>query len=143
MRVRVRCLAPMIAVALATGCEGSKTVEIRQLAVVNVNPSNGATGIGTGVDVTVTFSETVRAETVNGASFCLRAVAPAEGAAPCGAGTIPAVSSYDPPTFTARLVPADPLDPDTLYTIHLAQSLSGAESGDLPADVHSTFRTAP
>lgn len=135
-------LVPMLFL-LAAGCDGSKTVEVHQLGVVNVNPSNGATGIGLDVDVTVTFSETVRAETVNAASLCLRTVEPAEGEPACGAGAVPAVSSYDPPTFTARLEPADPLDANTLYLIYLERSLSGAESGDLPAVVRSTFRTAP
>lgn len=140
MRRLTTCLALL---ALSAACDGSKMVEVRQLAVINVNPSNGSTGIGTDVDVTVTFSETVRAETVNGASLCLRTVAPVEGEAVCGADAVPAISSYDPPAFTARLVPADPLLPDTLYTIHLERSLSGAESGPLPAAVQSTFRTAP
>ena len=140
----MRRLTPCLALlALSAACDGSKTVEISQLGVINVNPSNGSTGIGTDVDVTVTFSETVRAETVNGASICLRTVAPGEGEAVCGAGAVPAISSYDPPTFTARLVPADPLIADTLYTIHLERSLSGTESGDLPATVQSSFRTAP
>lgn len=131
------------AVTLLAGCEGAKTVEVTQLAIVNMNPSNGATTIGTDVDVTVTFSETVRAETVNGSSFCLRTSAVPAGEAPCASGTIPAVVSYDPFTLTARLVPADPLDADTLYSIWVTVSLAGTESGELPANVKSGFRTAP
>lgn len=129
--------------AALAGCDGAKTVEVTQLAIVNVNPSSGATLIGTDVDVTVTFSETVRAETVNGSSFCLRTAPPAEGEAPCASGTVPAVVSYDPFTLSAKLVPADPLDADVLHSIHVTTSLAGTESGELPADVRSSFRTAP
>lgn len=123
-------------------CEGVKTSEVRQLAIINVNPSHGAIQIGTDVDISVTFSETIRAETVSGASFCLRSTAPAAGEGFCD-DAIPAVASYDAASLTARLVPADLLEPSTLYTIHLARSLSSAQSGDLPAEVSTNFRTAP
>ena len=129
-----------------TGCEDSNAVFVEHLAIVNINPSHGAVGIGYDTDVTITFSEVLKAGTVSGSTVCLTAEStpPTDPLNPCGTGT-PVVASvtYDAPTLTARIVPGVPLNPDERYTLHLTQTIEGEESGTLPAIVRASFSTIP
>jgi len=134
------------ALALATaasGCDDGGAVFVEHLAIVNINPSHGAVGIGYATDVTVTFSEVLEAQTVSPTSICLRMDDPADPSAPCASGTVLANVSYDAATLSARVVPGADLLPDTRYTIYLTTAITGDASGSLPAIVTASFRTIP
>lgn len=137
---------PVLLAFLAAGCEDSNAVFVEHLAIVNINPSHGAVGIGYGTDVTVTFSDVLNPATVSSASFCLTAdsTPPPDPANPCGTGTpVAATVTYDAATFSARLVPTTALLPDERYTLHLTTQIEGSESGALPAIVRASFTTIP
>lgn len=138
----------LIATALGAiaGCEESNAVYVEHLAIVNINPSHGAVGIGYDADVTVTFSEVLDISTVTSASVCLTAESapPADPANPCGTGTpVQAGVTYDVAALSVALAPSDDLLPDERYTLHLMPLLRGEESGALPAIVRASFRTIP
>ena len=127
--------------AAAAGCQGSgDAVLVNHVGIVNINPSHGAVGIGYGTDVNVTFSETMKAETISGNTMCLTSGTFA-GATPC-TSPIGATVSYDPAALTAHLVPTSPLLPDTTYTLHLTPGIAGAD-GALPVEVQASFTTIP
>lgn len=142
-------LLPVLLFAAAgtlAGCEDSNAVYVEHLAIVNINPSHGAVGIGYDADVTVTFSDVLDISTVGSNSMCLTAEAtpPTDPENPCGTGSpIAATVTYDVGTLSARLVPTDDLLPDERYTLHLTPLLQGEESGALPATVRASFRTIP
>lgn len=136
------CLAlPAIA-----ACEDSNAVFVEHLAIVNINPSHGAVGIGYDTDVVITFSDVLDPQTVLTSTVCLT---PDSGptpdpANPCGTGTpVAATVTSEATTNSARLVPAQPLDPGERYTLHLTSTIAGAEAGPLPATVTASFRTIP
>lgn len=136
--------------AAVAGCEQSGEVKVDQLAVVNINPSPGAVGIGRDTDVTVTFSSVLDALTVSPSSMCLNGsdLAAVDLENPCGTGTpVAATVTYDALTLTATLLPGDVLATDTSggasYSLFLTPQISGQESGALPALVRSTFTTMP
>ena len=130
----------------ASACEDSNAVYVEHLAIVNINPSHGAVGIGYTTDLTVTFSDVLDALTVSNATVCLttESAPPPDSANPCGTGApLAATVTYDATTLSARLVPAQPLVPDERYTLHLTTTIEGAKSGALPAIVRSSFTTIP
>lgn len=144
--IRLAALAQgMLAAALllAAGCDDGGAVFVEHLAIVNINPSHGAVGIGYDTDVTVTFSEVLEAQSVTGTSICLRDTAPADTANPCSSGVVLANVSYTAETLSARIVPGTPLLPDVRYTVWLTPTLTGDASGALPAIVSASFRTIP
>jgi hypothetical protein len=137
--LRTRIVLGFLASALLPACaQQSTSVFVAHLAIVNINPSHGAVGIGYDTDVNVTFSENVHAETVTAQTMC---VTTADGASPC-ALAIPAVVSYDPALLTAKLEPNQPLLPDTQYTLHLTTGIAG-DDGELPVEIAARFRTIP
>ncbi len=130
---------------LGAGCDDGGAVFVDHLAIVNINPSHGAVGIGYDTDVTVTFSEVLQAQTVTATSICMTSddAPPADPLNPCAGTTVLATVSYDAATLSARLAPGSPLLPDRRYTVHLTTGLSGDASGSLPAVVSASFRTIP
>ena len=131
---------------LLTGCEDRDAVFVEQLAIVNINPSHGAVGIGYDTDITVTFSDVLDVSTVTSANMCLTAdsAPPPDATSPCSTGTpVPATVTYDAQTASARLVPTDDLLPDERYTLHLTPALASPETGALAAPVSASFRTIP
>lgn len=148
MTTKKMTTAPVILLALASlaaaataGCQGSgDAVLVNHVSIVNINPSHGAVGIGYSSDVNVTFSETMKAETLNGSTMCLTSGTFA-GATPCSS-PIPAAVSYDPAALTAHLVPSSSLLPDTTYTLHLTPGIEGVD-GALPVEVQASFTTIP
>lgn len=138
------CLS--LTLAGATACEDSNAVYVDHLAIVNINPSHGAVGIGYTTDLTVTFSDVLDALTVSTATMCVTtdSAPPPDTANPCGTGTpVAATVTYDATTLSARLVPAQALLPDERYTLHLTTAIVGTKSGALPAIVRSSFTTIP
>ena len=136
-------LCSLVFVSLAVaGCQGpSASVFVDHLAIVNINPSHGAVGIGYDSDVNVTFSQTVRAETINAQTICITQGDPASASAPC-ASPVLATVTYDPTTLTARLVPVQSLLPDQKYELHLLTGIA-SDAGSLPVEVQASFRTIP
>ena len=75
--------------------------------VSGVSPLSGATGVSTGTNVTVTFSETMNPVTINTNTFELRSAS----------GTLVSASvAYNSGTNTATLTPISLLAPATTYT---------------------------
>ena len=121
-----------VGLLILVGCEDSNAVYVEHLAIVNINPSHGAVGIGYTTDLTVTFSDVLDISTVSSATVCLttETAPPPDLATPCGTGTpVAATVTYDAATLSARLLPAQPLLPDERYTLHLTTAIAGAESG--------------
>lgn len=84
--------------------------------VTATSPSDGASGVDVGVDVTATFSESMDAATVP-AAFTLTT----------GTSTVPAAVTYDAATSRATLDPSADLEPETAYTARVdgAKDLAG------------------
>ena len=136
----------LLAVPVISACEDSNAVFVEHLAIVNINPSHGAVGIGYDTDVVVTFSDVLDPQTVVPSTVCLtsEAAPPPDAANPCGTGSpIAATVTSDALTNSARVDPAQPLDPGVRYTLHLMPTVSGAEAGPLPAIVTASFTTIP
>ncbi|MFE4544994.1 Ig-like domain-containing protein [Arthrobacter sp. NPDC056727] len=77
-------------------------------AVTGRAPASAATGVGTGTNVTATFSEFVQG--VSGSTFTLKNAAGV---------TVPAAVTYDQAARRATLDPTAPLTPSTTYTATL------------------------
>lgn len=138
--------ALLLMTAGIAGCEDSNAVYVEHLAIVNINPSHGAVGIGYATDVTVTFSDVLNPSTLSAASMCLTAdtAPPPDPANPCGTGSpVAGTVTYDASTFSARVVPSQALVPGERYTLHLTTAIEGSESGALPAIVRASFTTIP
>ena len=102
--------------------------------VVSVAPPDLATGICPNTPVVATFSEDMRASTINTTTFTLTAGTPAVAVA--------GVVAYNAASDTATFTPSNPLALSTLYT---ATITTGAESlgGDpLATNYVWTFTTA-
>ena len=137
MRGHVPCVLLVLACA---ACERSDTIPVDRLAVVFVGPSPGAVGIGVDTDVRVTFSEVLRAETVNPGSICL---APSSDPADdCSGGVVPSQLGYDAASRSVTLVPLVVLDADREYAVRITGGVEG-ESGSLHSPIRTLFRTAP
>lgn len=144
-KLACRGLLLMMGAGLAA-CEDSNAVFVEHLAIVNINPSHGAVGIGYETDVTVTFSDVLNPATLSAASMCLTTdtAPPPDPANPCGTGTpVAGTVTYDAATLSARVVPSQPLVPGEKYTLHLMPAIEGSESGALPAIVRASFTTFP
>ncbi|NUS50143.1 MAG: heme peroxidase [Nocardioidaceae bacterium] len=103
-------------------------------AVTSRTPAGGATGVGIGANVTVTFDRNVSG--VNGTTFRLFDVA-------TGA-QVPAAVTYNATSFTATLNPNANLANDRLYEARLQGGPSGINSGGTPlAGSNWSFRTVP
>ena len=101
--------------------------------VVSTSPSNGAVGIGITSAVTVTFSESIDADTIPGN------VTLAAGATP-----VAATVTYDAPARRATLTPASPLAYATTYTATVkggAGGVADVAGNKLAADLTWTFTT--
>jgi RHS repeat-associated protein len=105
--------------------------------VTSVSPVSGATGVSTGANVTVTFSEAMGAATVNGSTVDLRD--------PTNALVLATVS-YNAVSLTATLDPTAPLAPGVTYTARVRGGGTDPRVKDvagnaLTADVTWSFTT--
>jgi hypothetical protein len=87
-------------------------------------------------DVRVTFSEVLRAESVNPGTIC---VVLSGGDADCTAA-VPAQIEYDASSLGVTLSPILLLATDHEYAVVVTEGIEG-ESGSLPVPVRSYFRT--
>jgi hypothetical protein len=133
-----RALSLAFALA-ATGCPGPEETRVDHLAVISVGPSPGATGIGVDTDVRVTFSEVLRAESVNQGSICIT-LATATEASQC-TEAVPSQVTYDAADLAITVLPQLTLTTSTEYAILITEDIRG-ESGTLPSPVRTTFTTA-
>jgi hypothetical protein len=102
--------------------------------VTAVTPASGATGVGSGVDATVTFSEPVAPETISTSTIELR-----NSANTLVAGSV----SYDPATRTATFGATAALAPSSLYTIIVKGGASGPRVTDVTGNaLASTFTSS-
>jgi YVTN family beta-propeller protein len=83
------------------------TADITPPTVSSISPTSGATNVSIGSAVTATFSETIDAATVSGATFELRNSANA---------LVAATVTYDAATRVATLAPTSALTASTTYT---------------------------
>ncbi len=103
--------------------------------IINVKtPADAATGIALNTDVNVVFSESMAPSSISNATFMLNGPN----------GVVPAVVSYDAASFTAKLIPENPLTPDTSYSTTVKGGVSGVKDlagNELQNDVTWTFIT--
>jgi large repetitive protein len=103
--------------------------------VVVTAPSNGASGVLAGANVTARFSEALAPATVNGSTVALRNAA---------AQLVPATVTWDPTTSSAVLDPTAALAYSASYTATVKGGASGVTDvagNPLGADVAWTFTT--
>jgi len=101
--------------------------------VQSISPANGASGVGSGTNVTAVFSEPMHAATIGGGTFELRDSSNV---------LVPAAVTYDLATLTATLDPAAPLTLGTTYTATVKGGSSGVTDlagNALTADVTTSF----
>jgi hypothetical protein len=101
--------------------------------VISVAPPNGASGICPNAVVTATFSEAMKASTINTTTFTLTG----PGLTPV-AGTVTYVASSDVATFT----PTHSLALDTLYTATITTGAQDLAGDPLASDFVWTFTTS-
>jgi hypothetical protein len=101
--------------------------------VISVAPPNGASGICPNTVVTATFSEAMKASTINATTFTLTG----PGLTPV-TGTVTYVASSDVATFT----PTNPLALDTLYTATITTGALDLAGDPLATDFVWTFTTS-
>jgi Ice-binding-like/Bacterial Ig-like domain len=101
--------------------------------VISVAPPNGAAGICPNTVVTATFSEAMKASTINTTTFTLTG----PGITPV-AGAVTYVVSSDVATFT----PTSPLALNTLYTATITTGAQDLAGDPLASDYVWTFTTA-
>lgn len=144
MRTQLRTWLTLLALLAAVGCADSQAIYVEHLAIININPSHGAVGIGYDTDINVMFSEVLAVESVNSSTICLTddANPPPDPDAPCAGTVVPAQVSYDPANLSTRVDPSEALLPDMTYTLHITTGLQG-ENGTLPAIVRASFATIP
>lgn len=134
----MRRALPAVLLPLAlVACDESPRVSVDRLAIVYIGPSPGAVGIGVDTDVRVTFSEVLRAESVNAGTICVVA---SGGGADCSANAVPAQVTYDAADLAVTLSPILLLATDHEYAIVVSEGIEG-ESGSLPVPVRTLFRT--
>jgi Ice-binding-like/Bacterial Ig-like domain len=101
--------------------------------VISVAPPNGSSGICPNTLVTATFSEAMKASTINTTTFTLTG----PGSTPVG-GTVTYVVSSDVATFT----PTNPLALNTLYTATITTGAQDLAGDPLASDFVWTFTTS-
>jgi hypothetical protein len=111
----------------------SVTVDVTPPSVINKTPANGTAGVHVGSAVTATFSEAMKASTVNTSTFTL--VDDADTA-------VPATVTYDPDTKVATLRAQGALSYGETYRATVkAGGATDLGGNPLPADVTWTFST--
>jgi WD40 repeat protein len=100
----------------------------------NLAPSNGATNVNVGTNITATFNEAMDAATINTNSFELRDSANA---------LVGASVTYDAATRIAKLEPIANLSANTIYTATLKSTIVRDQAGNGPAsNITWSFTTA-
>ncbi len=99
-------------------------------AIREVTPSDGATGIPASAHPTVRFDEPVDPATLGGVTLAVD-----------GGAEVSASAQYAPDTFTAALVSATPLEPETSYRVTV-QGVTDTSGNLMSGAVTWTFTTA-
>ncbi len=120
----------IISVALIAGCKKDDFEEIIGVCplVVTTTPSNGAVGVPVDQLIRVTFNEPMNASTFTDSSFTLS-----------GPNSVAGTLTYSDSTVTFR--PLKNLEPFTLYTGRIRQSVKDVHGNALQTDYVWTFTT--
>jgi 3-phytase len=126
---------PALVLAFASSAEGITPGDTSPPTVSSISPASGASGVGLSTAPTATFSEAMRAETVNTSTVVL---AGATG------NVVATEASFDPVTRTVTLRPAAALTGSTSYSVTIRGGPDGvrdAAGNALGTDTSWTFRT--
>lgn len=122
-------------------------VDTQPPAVASAVPSNGSYEVALGMEPYVVFSEDMAPATINGSTFTVTG-APrtydSEGGEPAlqaWEGPVPGAVSYDAPNRMATFVPAEPLWPDTTYTMTITTGVTDLAGNALAEDYQWSFTT--
>jgi uncharacterized membrane protein len=99
--------------------------------VVRTNPSKGRTDVAFNVSISIVFSEQISSATANASNIKLLKNGVAVDAAVTVAGN----------SFTAVVVPAAPLEPETSYEIDVSQNVSDMDGEPLETSYAASFVT--
>jgi len=102
------------------------------LAIVNISPSGGATGVALDAMVSATFTQPLKANSITEGSVYLLDEAEEK---------VIADLTYLPDSQAVLLDPTEPLSLASNYVLVLGQGLSSSDGSNLVAEVRSTFRT--
>jgi hypothetical protein len=91
--------------------------------VTSVSPANGATNVGFGSTIQITFSTPMVASTINTQTFI---VGNSESSA-----LVPSSVTCNTPCTIATLTPSSPLSPDTSFTIAIREGITDATGNPL------------
>jgi hypothetical protein len=120
-------LSAPVASIFATGAAPDLTPP----TVSSSSPINGAAGVGRTVAPTVTFSEAMKASTINGSTIVLNVAS---------SGTpVPGTVSYDPGTNTAIFTPSAQLSFSTQYTLSVLTGAQDLAGNPLASQFNATF----
>jgi len=116
---------------LLLACQ-SPIIEVDYLAVTALSPQNEAGDIAVDAEMLVTFSEPLVSESVDDTTVLLSATD----------GTPIAIDvRYAETDNTVIATPLDPLAYDAAYTFVISSDVEGEETGAMPSDVLTRFRT--
>ncbi|MEE2750392.1 MAG: Ig-like domain-containing protein [Myxococcota bacterium] len=102
------------------------------LAIVNISPSGGSTGVALDAVVSATFTQPLRANSINEGSVYLLDEAEEKVAADL---------TYVPDSQAVLLDPTEPLSLASNYVLVLGEAVASSEGNNLLAEIRSTFRT--
>ncbi|MCP4091781.1 MAG: Ig-like domain-containing protein [Gammaproteobacteria bacterium] len=119
---------------ILTACGGDSSDENDETTppeVTSMTPAPGATGVSTGIVISVTFSEQLNADTLDSDTFFISASPP-----------LNASVSYDAGTSTATMTPEIPLNSASTYTVFLTTGIEDNAGNNLSELITWTFTTA-
>ena len=117
--------------AVENHASDSFTVDTTAPTVVSRVPASGTTGVAVTAVVTATFSEAMRAATIDTSSFTLK----------IGTTPVSGSVSYNAGTYTATFTPSANLANNTIYTASLSTAVTDAAGNALGAPSTWNFTT--
>jgi Ice-binding-like/Bacterial Ig-like domain len=131
------CLAAFLLLIFAAGCGGSNKngsagPSVTRPTVMSAIPPTSATGACPNTLVTVTFSKSMKASSINGTTYTLTGP---------GSTSIPGQVTYDESSHTAIFTPSSTLALNTAYTATITTGAMDSFGNALASDVVSSFTT--
>ena len=129
--MNIQRLSFLLATTTVLACSSPRVVQ-PILAIVNISPSGGATGVALDAMVSATFTQPLKASSITEGSVYLLDEAEE---------VVAADLTYLPDSQAVLLDPTEPRALASNYVLVLGQALSSSDGSNLVAEVRSPFRT--
>ncbi len=129
--MNIQRLSFLLITTTVLACSSPRVVQ-PVLAIINISPSGGSTGVALDAVVSATFTQPLRANSINEGSVYLLDEAEEK---------ITADLTYVPDSQAVILDPTEPLSLASNYVLVLGQNVASSDGNNLLAEIRSTFRT--